>query len=92
MNSPRQGRDPIDGYLRQSLKDWASRTHPPSDGRARLLWEAATVRPEPQTNRLAFLRNLFTVEKYGQDGMDPTEMLLHQAKVHTFQFLFIGFH
>lgn len=29
--------------LRKTLKNWANRQHPPENGRARLLWEAAHV-------------------------------------------------
>ena len=42
-----RGWDLMDNYLRMRLKNWASRTHPPGDGRARLLW-AAAVQPPPQ--------------------------------------------
>ena len=32
-----------DALLRKMLKNWANRQHPPDNGRARLLWEAAQV-------------------------------------------------
>jgi hypothetical protein len=32
-----------DVLLRKMLKNWAHRQHPPENGRARLLWEAAHV-------------------------------------------------
>jgi len=30
-----------DAILRKTLKNWVNRQHPPENGRARLLWEAA---------------------------------------------------
>jgi hypothetical protein len=32
-----------DALLRKMLKNWVNRQHPPDNGRARLLWEAAHV-------------------------------------------------
>jgi hypothetical protein len=32
-----------DALLRKMLKNWVNRLHPPDNGRARLLWEAAHI-------------------------------------------------
>jgi hypothetical protein len=32
-----------DALLRKMLKNWVNRQHPPDNGRARLLWEAAHI-------------------------------------------------
>jgi hypothetical protein len=32
-----------DAILRKMLKNWVNRQHPPDNGRARLLWEAAHI-------------------------------------------------
>lgn len=46
--------DTTDLQLKKSLKNWAAKQHPPSNGRARLLGEAAFVRTKKVSKPVPF--------------------------------------
>jgi hypothetical protein len=81
-------RDPMDSYFRRRLKGWANSTHPPSDGRARLLWTAATLRPDFRLSRLEILRVWLTNDTLNPDYPIGPNGLVAQAKVYALQLNF----
>ena len=81
----------MDNYLRRRLKNWAARTHPPSDGRARLLW-AAAVHPPPQRERSLeeFLRWL-TPDTQNDHSSPGFRSLTPAAMLYSIQLNFLSF-
>jgi hypothetical protein len=81
----------MDNYLRRRLRNWAARTHPPSDGRARLLWAAAV---NPPSQREWSLENFFnwlsldTKNDYNRPGF---RNLTPAALLYSIQINFLGF-
>ncbi len=67
--------DPLDRQLKQTLKAWASRVHPPSDASARMLWEAARSPIEPPAVEkppqwaLSFSRHAYMEDYNGFHGV-----------------------
>ncbi len=86
----RQDFNSMDGYLGRHIKQWATRTHPPIDGQARLLWEAATWPQEKRILRLELLKHWLTsgTQKY-EDQLIHQDMIA-QALIFSFQINFLS--
>lgn len=56
--------DPMDRYIGQSLKNWAARKRPPANGRARLLYIAAS----PSTTPEPVIQNKLVLTRADRDG------------------------
>jgi hypothetical protein len=85
-----QDSDSMDGYLRRRLQSWVARAHPPKDGRARLLWEAARQSHQSnQGNYFLFLgSSIFTPSEIEQAYFVHGSVV--QAVVSTFQLKFVN--
>ena len=91
MNLPKQQElNPIDGILGRRIKRWATRTHPPSDGQARLLWEAATWPQERRIHRLDLLKQWLTSGTPKDENKLSHQQMIAQTLISSFQINFLS--
>ncbi len=86
----RQNLNPMDGILGRRIKRWATRTHPPSDGQARLLWEAATWPQEKRIYRLDLLKHWLTSGTQKDDNQLSHQDMVAQSLIFSFQINFLS--
>lgn len=86
----RQDLNSIDGYLGRRVKRWATRTHPPMDGQARLLWEAATWPQEKRIHRLDLLKHWLTSETQKQENQRIHQDMIAQSLIFSFKINFLS--
>ena len=91
MNLPNeQNLNPMDGVLGRRIKRWATRTHPPSDGQARLLWEAATWPQEKRIYRLDLLRQWLTSGPRKDENQLSHQEMIAQTLIYSFHIKFLS--
>jgi hypothetical protein len=91
MNLPsEQELNPMDGILGQRIKRWATRTHPPSDGQARLLWEAATWPQEKRIYRLGLLKHWLTSGREKDGRQLSQQQMIAQTLILSIQINFLS--
>lgn len=86
----RQDINPMDGDLGRRIKRWATRTHPPMDGQARLLWEAATWPQEKRIQRLDLLKHWLSSGTQKYENQLVHQNMIAESMIFSFQISFLS--